>query len=160
MWPLDPKMRNHFWNSQKISAGRIKPKIKILRARYEVKKPLPNGILSLLALNFNAFSCARPWTKFEGHTVKQLGTTSLILWQIVFRITIENVHVLHNKTQFALDGYRRDVYTSMQCIHAPHLFLYKWFYTYIHYQTMPDFSMHVKMQPIFVRFVHCLCKEK
>ena len=53
----------------KNSTGQIVPKIKIPRARYEVKSPVPNGFSSLLASNYNAFGCARPWTKFEGHTV-------------------------------------------------------------------------------------------
>ena len=62
-------------------AGQIVAKIKILRARYEVKSPLPNEFLSLLASNSNAFSCARPRTRFEGHTVPFLRLCRLEVHQ-------------------------------------------------------------------------------
>ena len=73
-----PKNAKSLLKFSKNSAGQIVPKIKILRARYEVKSPLPNGFLSLLASNSNAYSCARPRTKFEGHTVICINTCILL----------------------------------------------------------------------------------
>ena len=55
-----------FW---KNSAGQIVPKIEILRAWYEVKSPLLNGFLPLLASNSTVYSRDKAWTKFVGHTV-------------------------------------------------------------------------------------------
>jgi len=78
-----PKNAKSLLKFSKNSAGQIVTKIKILRARYEVKSPLPNGFLSLLATNSNAYSCARPRTKFVGHTVRLVIVVALVRKHII-----------------------------------------------------------------------------
>jgi len=91
-----PKNAKSLLKFSKNSAGQIVPKIKILRARYEVKSPLPNGFLSLLATNSNAYSCARPRTKFVGHTVLlslMVSKVIIIQWVSYATFIMFNVNV-------------------------------------------------------------------